>query len=155
MFSTLIIIRNFINYSAPLITDNNWAPNKHIRMISEESCDTDNFSFDELLSNTLKKILIPNFVSIFYIITYNYTYYIITFICYQIHVSMFIQVSCNPQLTVKTSQDISSHYLNYTSLPHHYLPLNVSLLTSTALLLLLSLLLLTIFNSLAIHFIPT
>ncbi len=37
---------SFINNWALKITDNNWAANQHIRMISEGSCDTENWSND-------------------------------------------------------------------------------------------------------------
>jgi len=42
----LIIIRAIINNCAPIIIDNNWALNHHIRMISERSCDTEDWSND-------------------------------------------------------------------------------------------------------------
>ncbi len=44
VFLTLIIIRIIINNWAPVITDYNWVPNQHIRMISEGSCDTEDWS---------------------------------------------------------------------------------------------------------------
>ncbi len=44
--STLIVVRTIINNWAPEIIDNNWAANQHIRMISEGSCDTEDWSND-------------------------------------------------------------------------------------------------------------
>ncbi len=43
LFSKLTI-QIIINNWAPIITDNNWAPNQHIRMIYEGSCDTEDWT---------------------------------------------------------------------------------------------------------------
>ncbi len=44
LFSTFII--NIFNNGVPIITDDNWAANQYIRMISEGSCDTEDWSND-------------------------------------------------------------------------------------------------------------
>ncbi len=45
LFSTLILIRTIINnWALIIIIDNNWAENWHIRMISEGSYDTEDWS---------------------------------------------------------------------------------------------------------------
>ncbi len=46
LFSTFTIINTIINNRAPVIIDNNCPSNQHICMISEGSCDTDDWSND-------------------------------------------------------------------------------------------------------------